>query len=392
MRDESAMPLVARDDLAFPLAEYAERLARAVRGLSEAGLDAVVATSPENICYLSGFESVGYFNAQALVLGADGGAALITRALEVANARASCALERLIGFADHESLTEAVAREVAARGASRGRIGLELRSHWLGVAQHEAFKTALPNATFADAFGIVESARLRKSERELAAIRAAGRIAAEAMRVAFDAISAGRRERDVAAEVYRAQLAAGSDWTGAPFFIASGPRSARAHTTWSDRVLAAGDPVFLETNAARRRYHAAFMRSAHVGAAPDRYRGLHAASRAGLEAALAAIRPDVAASDVDRACRDAIGRAGWGEAFRLRTGYSVGMGFENFGEGYIFSLHANNHAPLEAGMVLHIVPYLSESDRAGAAVSETIIVTPAGAEPVAPLARELVER
>jgi Xaa-Pro dipeptidase len=322
---------------------------------------------------------------------ADGDAVLITRALEIANAEASCVLEHPIGFRDHETLAAVLASELTARGAARGRIGAELRSHWLGVAQLDALKVKLPAAAFGDAFGVVELARLRKSERELAFIRHAGNIAAEAMRVCFGSLAAGRRERDVAAEVYRAQILAGGDWTGGPFFIASGPRSARGHATWTDRMLVEGDPIFLETNAASRRYHAAFMRSAFIGAAPARYRSLHAASRAGLEAALSAIKPGVAASLIDKACRKAIERAGWGDAFRLRTGYSVGLGFENFGEGYIFSLHADNHAPVEAGMVLHIVPYLAEAG-IGAAVSETVIVTSSGAEPIASLDRELAER
>lgn len=383
--------LVERADLAFPLAEYAGRIEAAVRALAGNGFDALVATSPENICYLSGFESAGYCNPQALVLTADGRAALVTRALEIPNAEASCALARLVGFRDHETLAGAVAGEIAAFGAARGRIGAEFRSHWLGVAQLEALQAALPGARFADGHGVVERARLVKSARELAAIRAAAAAAAGAMRVAFEALAQGRRERDVAAEVYRAQIAAGSDWTGAPFFIASGPRSARAHTTWSDRVLAPSDPVFLETNAAHRRYHAAYMRSACIAPVPARYAALYAASRDGLEAALAAIRAGVAAREVDQACRAAIERSGHGDAFRLRAGYSVGLGFENFGEGHLFSLHAGNDAPLEAGMVLHIVPYLSDAG-AGCAVSETVIVTERGAEPAGGLARELVPR
>ena len=64
--------LVARADLAFPLEEYAARLTAAARAMAAAGFDALVATSPENICYLSGFESVGYFNPQALIVFADG--------------------------------------------------------------------------------------------------------------------------------------------------------------------------------------------------------------------------------------------------------------------------------------------------------------------------------
>jgi Xaa-Pro dipeptidase len=384
--------LTDRADLAFPLAEYEGRLRSATCALVARGFDALIATSPENICYLSGFESVGFFNPQALVLSADGRAALITRALELPNARASCALSHLIGFRDHETLAEAVAAELTASGAAKGRVGAELRSHWLGVAQLRALEATLPAVTFADGFGVVEEARLKKSDSELALIRRAGAVAAGAMRVAMESLRAGCRERDVAAEVYRAQIHSGSDWTGAPFFIASGPRSARAHTTWSDRILQLGDPIFLETNAAHRRYHATYMRSACIGPVPTPYRRLYAASQAGLEAALAAIRPGVAASAVDRACRAAIERAGYGEAFRLRTGYSIGLGFENFAEGYLFSLHANNHAPLDAGMVLHLVPYLSEAGIAGAAVSETVIVTANGVELVAPLTRDLAER
>src|SRR5690242_12164942 len=135
--------LVQRADLAFPLDEYAGRLSAAARALTVAGFDALVATSPENICYLSGFESAGYFNPQALVLAGDGRAALITRALEIPNAEASCALPRLVGFRDHETLAETVASELTSCGAGRGRIGAELRSHWLGIAQLRGLEVAL---------------------------------------------------------------------------------------------------------------------------------------------------------------------------------------------------------------------------------------------------------
>ena len=96
-----------------------------------------------------------------------------------------------------------------------------------------------------------------------------------------------------------------------------------------------------------------------------------------------------AAADVDRACRAAIARGGWGELFRLRTGYSMGLGFENFGEGPLFSLHENNDAELSEGMVLHIVPYLAESAFAGGAFSETVIVTADGYEPVCSIKCEI---
>jgi Xaa-Pro aminopeptidase len=60
---------------------------------------------------------------------------------------------------------------------------------------------------------------------------------------------------------------------------------------------------------------------------PQRFRAMMDASRAGLEAALATIRSGAAAADVDRACRAAIAAGGWGEPFRLRSGYSMGLDF-----------------------------------------------------------------
>ena len=58
----------------------------------------------------------------------------------------------------------------------------------------------------------------------------------------------------------------------------------------------------------------------------------------------------------------------------------MGIGFENFGEGSIFSLHEGNAAPLEEGMALHLLVYLTDPGVAGCAFSETVIVQPDGAE------------
>ena len=66
----------------------------------------------------------------------------------------------------------------------------------------------------------------------------------------------------------------------------------------------------------------------------------------------------------------------------------MGIGFENFGEGDLFSLHERNSTPIEPGMVLHIVPYLAEAGFAGGAFSETVIVG-RGAEFVSKVTRKI---
>ena len=372
----------------FTHEEYAARL-RAVRArMAQAGTDLLIVSSPENICYLSGYESVGHFVQQALVVPATGAPALVIRALELPNAQASSIFDLIVGYEDHEGGSRAIARTVRDLGGAR-RIGVELRSRALTNRQFAELQELLPEASFADGFGSVEAVRLVKSAAELDCIRRAGRIVEAGMQACLGALASGQAERTIASLAYRTTIDAGSDWTGAPAFVSSGPRSARAHTTWSDRRLSAGDPVLLEINAAVHRYHAAMMRPAAIAPLDARFAAMMAASRAGLEAALGAIRAGVPAHAVDRACRTAIADHGFGDMFRLRTGYSMGLGFENFGEGPLFSLHRDNPQPLAEGMVLHIVPYLAEGALGGGALSETVIVTANGCEPVCRVGRDL---
>ena len=259
-------------ELAFAPDEYRRRLAAVRARMTQADLDLLIVSSPESICYLSGYESAGYFVQQALLVDLAAEPILIIRALEVPNAEASCIWEPLIAYRDHENATEEIAALIANFGTGTKRVGAELRSRALSHAQVADLGRLLPNHAFVDSFGVVEGARLIKSEAELACIRRAGRIVEAGMRACFSALGQGRSERDVAAAAYHATISAGSEWTGAPAFVSSGPRSARAHTTWSDRVLAAGDPVFLEVNAAVSRYHAALMRPACIAPAAERFR------------------------------------------------------------------------------------------------------------------------
>ena len=130
------------------------------------------------------------------------------------------------------------------RPAAGGASGVELRSRSLTNAQFAELRDVLPKPIFANSFGVVEGARLVKSDAELTCIRRAGEIVEAGIRACLGALGSGRSEREVASAAYQATIGAGSDWTGAPAFVSSGPRSARAHTTWSDRRLGPGTLSF----------------------------------------------------------------------------------------------------------------------------------------------------
>ena len=65
--------------------EYERRQVRAREGLAAAGIDALVVTGPENIFYLTGQQTPGYYTFQALVLPAAGDPVFVIRQLEYFN-------------------------------------------------------------------------------------------------------------------------------------------------------------------------------------------------------------------------------------------------------------------------------------------------------------------
>jgi Xaa-Pro dipeptidase len=379
-------------DAPFPREEYEARLRATRAGMAGLDLDVLVASSPENLYYLSGYESTGHFAVQALLVPLRGEPVLITRGLERPNVAATYVYESHVGYEDHDEPVAVIARALQALGADRRRIGIEKSYRYVSIANLERLQGLLPAARFENGSAIVASLRLRKSEREIGYIRAAARILDGTMRACFDAIRAGRRENEIMAEVYRANLAGGSEYIGSPLYLVSGPRSSRPHTAWSDRQLAPGDPLFIELGACVRRYHSAMMRPAVVAPVAERLRTMCAVSREGLEAALAALKPGATSGDVDRSCRETVRRAGWGDAFHHRTGYSIGMGFPHWGEGHILSIREGDATPIETGMVFHIVPYLMIEGEVGLAVSETVVVTESGAEPLGTIPRAIAER
>ena len=74
-----------RDDMTFPYEEYERRISELRSRIAERHLDAVVITDPENIMYLTDYQTTGYSFFQALVVPLEDEPFMITRALEESN-------------------------------------------------------------------------------------------------------------------------------------------------------------------------------------------------------------------------------------------------------------------------------------------------------------------
>ena len=76
------------EGLIFPLEEYQRRLDELRERMQERHFDVVIITEPENIHYLTGYQTTGYSYFQAIIVPIDKEPFMVTRLLESSNVTA----------------------------------------------------------------------------------------------------------------------------------------------------------------------------------------------------------------------------------------------------------------------------------------------------------------
>src|SRR5436305_9921802 len=350
MRDNPNLP--------FALAEYQGRLDEVRAGLAARGIDACLISIPENIYYLTGFTSTGYYMYQTLILPAAGEPMFVTYLEERINVIRRSWMERYSTCSVIEDPIDVTIRAVRDMGLEDKVLAIEESGFFFPIRTYKQLVAQLPRARWVDGSGVVEQVRLVKTDAEIAYIRQGAKAAMAGMKAAIAAAAPGKTENDLAAEVYRATLQAGSEYPGSPPYVVSGERTGLPHGTWEGRVLRQGDIVFLEHSGCIRRYSAAMMRTCFLGRPPEVVCKTAEIILQGIQKAIDAIRPGVTSGEVDAACRDTIRGAGFPD-YTHETGYSIGVCYPpGWNESHIMNLHPGDQTGLVPNMVFHVVPSL----------------------------------
>ena len=365
----------------FPIEEYEQRL-RKVRVLMErTGLDALLVHTPENIFYLTGYQTPGYYWHQALVLPLDSEPVFIAPPHEASLVPEFCWVNDVRLYPDTSDWAEVTAVLLEEMGLASARVGLETRSWFLTVELRDGLAARLPGATLPGGAGLIESCRLIKSPLEQDYLRKAAGFSELGMQAGMAAISASATELEIAAAVHTALDLAGSEYTGLPAFITSGPRTELVHATWSPRKIAHGELVFLEIPGSSNRYHTAHSRSVFVGDPPDLVQRAGEIAKTALETAKSMMRPGVAANEVFEAGRAVIDGADIGYRQGRRIAYGIGIAFPpGWDEGEIFSINKDEQRPLQAGMSFHLITTMRLRGVGAIGCSDTVLVNENGIE------------
>ena len=152
--------------LGFTLDEYHRRYELVLARVEEAGLDALCIRTPENITYMSGYETPGYYKYHCMVMGKSFAPLIILRRFESLNIPEYSWVTKHVSVDDWDHPPTITANVLNQLGLNGKRIGVEKQGWFYTVEEHETLTSALPDAKFTDAIQILWDARMTKSDEE----------------------------------------------------------------------------------------------------------------------------------------------------------------------------------------------------------------------------------
>lgn len=335
------------------------------------GIDALMITPGADLRYLIGYDAVALERLTCLVVPADGEPMLLVPELERLAAAASGAsdagvLIRTWGETDDP---------FAIIGQHIGTVDTMAVDDRMWAVKALAFRAAFPAAEQVPAGLVLGPMRIRKTEREIAALARASD--------AIDAVHAqvpgflrpGRTEREVAADIGEAILAAGH--VRVDFIIVgSGPNGASPHHEVSDRVLTAGDAIVVDIGGTMPDgYRSDCTRTYSLGTPEAEFLEWYAVLEQAQSAGVAAVRPGVTCASLDAVPRDLLTDAGIGDLFIHRTGHGIGL--ETHEDPYLVT---GNTLIVEPGMAFSVEPGFYAPGRFGARIEDIVVCTPNGVQ------------
>ncbi len=341
-----------------------ERLDRVVQELRAHGLSQMIISDPSSIRYLTGVEIEPMERLYALYLRSDGAHKLfLNRMFTIPQTDLA-----QVWMSDVDDCIGIVAAAIDPDAP------LGVDKNW-PARFLLALMARIPGLRCQVASDCVDRVRARKDDSERALMRKSSAINDAVMLAVEDFLHEGVTEKEVV-EFINGQYA--MHGASAPSFdcIASfGANAADPHHMADDTALRRGDCVVVDMGCVYEGYCSDMTRTFFCGEPDAKYAAIHDLVREANELAESMIRPGVPLCELDKAARDHIAAAGYGEYFNHRLGHFIGMDDHEAGD-----VSALNTAAAEPGNVFSIEPGVYLPGEFGVRIEDLVIVTETGCE------------
>src|SRR6266550_3887826 len=246
-----------------------EIISRLRKRVIQAGLDAIIALSPENVTYVSGFvvpsQSLMRWRHAICIVTADGRISMVAIDMEANTVKAHAGIDDLRVYREFtEDPMDKLAETLTDLKLERGKIGIEME--FLPAKAFATLQKNVPAVQWAATDAIFKQARQVKTANELQLLRSLSKLTDKAIGDTLRQARAGMSEMDLAGLLLSSLFAGGAE-NYKLMIIASGERSQFTNVGPTGRKLQAGDLISMEIFGQKKGYLAGICRNAVVGKA-----------------------------------------------------------------------------------------------------------------------------
>ena len=257
----------------------------------------------------------------------------------------------------------------------RGRLGVDDQ---VALFTYLGLRHAIPEDRIADAGPLINRLRRQKSPAELALMTYAKTLTLEVHRRAWKSLTPGVRTSDVVRFIDNEHRALGADGGNIFCIVSFAQDTALPHGGETDRTLAKGDVVLIDTGCKVGGYCSDITRTYTFGEATPRMREIWNLEKEAQAAAFEAAHPGAPCESVDAAARAGLERAGLGPNYRLpglphRTGHGIGLDVHEAP-----NLVRGDKTPLAPGMCFSNEPMIVIPNEFGVRLEDHFYMTESG--------------
>jgi Xaa-Pro dipeptidase len=358
------------------------RIDTLLRQLKENQTDSVFITSMENVYYVSNYYTDPHERLVAVFADQKDAPLLILPAMEKEDALKAGWKEEMLTYHDHEDVWKLFKDYLKERGRVPSSMGIE-KDH-VSVIRLEMLQQILPEVSFINATEFLQNQRIVKDKKEYTLLKQAAVLADYGVKKGIEAIAAGKSELQITAELEYALKQEGVTSMSFATTVLSGAKTASPHGTPDGKQIAPGDLVLFDLGVVFEGYCSDITRTVGYKHVTADQQHIHDTVRVALENATAASQVGTAISEIDKAARSHIEKAGYGQYFTHRVGHGLGIGVHEFP-----SLSSNNTQAMQEGMCYTIEPGIYLPGVGGVRIEDDIFLTKNGPDVLTAYPRDL---
>ncbi len=261
-------------------------------------------------------------------------------------------------------------REILARHNAKV-VGCEVNA--LTYTEFNRYKEMIAPVTLSDSTAFVDAIddqRSVKTADEIACLEKAQNLTDEAFQYILSRIEPGRTEKEIALDLEWYVRKRDIDSISFGFIVVSGKNSSKPHGVPSEKKIEKGDFLTIDFGVMYGGHPSDMTRTVAIDHVTDKQREVYETVLKAQLTALDTIKPGVICKDVDKAARDVITNAGYGEYFGHGLGHGLSIHKPNFNK--------TCDIPLQPGMALSVEPGIYLPGEFGVRIEDIIVCTEDG--------------